>query len=101
MVAKMRNQRVREDYITVAKLKQDSAGAEDHRNTLAMAKALATGTLPAARKKSAHHEFSANTGDQGWLAGCTRNRRSWDRLCRDGNGARSTARAQRSSGGGD
>ena len=38
VVVKMRNQRVREDYIIVAKLKQDSSGAEDHRNTLATAK---------------------------------------------------------------
>ena len=39
------------------------------------------------------------SSDQGWLAGCTRNRRSWDRLCQDGNGARSTVKAQRSDGG--
>ena len=37
-MVKIRNQWVMEDYSIVAKLKQDSAGAEDHRNTLATTK---------------------------------------------------------------
>ena len=38
VVVKMRNQWVMEYHNIVAKLKQDSAGAEDHHNTLAMAR---------------------------------------------------------------
>ena len=38
VVVKMRNQWVMEYYSIVAKLKQDSAGVEDHRNTLATTK---------------------------------------------------------------
>ena len=35
--------------------------------------ALATGTLPAARKKSAHREFPVKTSHKDWFAGRARN----------------------------
>ena len=46
-------------------------------------------------------EFPMKTSRIGGLAGCARLWRSWNMLCCDGNGARSTAKARRSCGGGD
>ena len=62
--------------------------------------ARSTVVRPAVRKKSVDIEFPAILGDQGWLAVFARKRRSWDGLYQEGNGARSTAKAQRSYGNG-
>ena len=62
--------------------------------------ARSTVVRPAMRKKSVDSEFLAILGDQGWLAVFARKRQSWDGLYREGNGARSTAKAQRSYGNG-
>ena len=62
--------------------------------------ARSTVVWPAVRKKSVDSEFPAISGDQGWLAMFARKRQSWDGLYREGNGARLTAKAQRSYGNG-
>ena len=38
--------------------------------------ASTTERLPAAEKKAMHREFSTKSGDQSWLDGCARRRRS-------------------------
>ena len=62
--------------------------------------ARSTVVRPAVRKKSMDNEFPAISGNQGWLAVFARKRRSWDGLYREGNDARSMAKAQRSYGNG-
>jgi len=64
----MRNQWVMEDYIIVAKLKQDSVGAEDHRNTLATAKRSRRGRCrPRGRRARTASSRRIQATKVGWL----------------------------------
>ena len=74
--------------------------AETDWSGLATVRSVVAVLRPAMRKKSVDSEFPAISGDQGWLARFARKIQSWDGLYREGNGARSTAKAQRSYGNG-
>ena len=67
-MVKMRNQWVMEDYSIVAKLKQDSAGAEAHRNTLATARhARWRCYRPWGRKTTRGEIWRSQTTTTGWM----------------------------------
>ena len=64
----MRNQWVMEYHSIVAKLKQDSAGAEDHRNTLATAKRSRRGRCrPRGRRERTVSSRRIQVTKVGWL----------------------------------
>ena len=68
MVVKMRNQWVMEYHSIVAKLKQDSAGVEDHHNTLATERhARRRCCWPWGRKTTRGEIWRSQTTTTGWM----------------------------------
>ena len=78
VVDKRINQPVIEHHGNKVKLEQYFTRTKAHRRAMCHDGAHSTVMLPAVRKKGDERRFPVKSSDQSWLAGCARNKWSYD-----------------------